>query len=530
MLSKTIARNSLILALDQCLALAMTLATAGLVARVLGPATMGHYAFAMWIAMTMSSFASFAVGGVMTRYVAEFVGSGELALAKSIVRMCTWVQAGFCSLMVSIGLLYVWLRIPEGQQLYNALIMISIFPSLMRIIPTAINMAAEDFGANLIPSIASILLHPVGVYLALGRIPHTHLHGMEWGLTGLATGLLLSRTADWLLRLWWSRHKLPASLPKAAIPPELWTRIWRYLYQSTMLLALNLVVWERCELAFLKEFSTSAQMAFYGSSFTITGLLAGLPGSFAGACGASLMVQRGRDPGSLNRMVAIWLRLAALLVFPLFLGMAALSGPAVHLIYGRRYEQMIPVLALMAVMGIPKALSAPAMQLMQAREKQGALVYWMIVAATVTVTLDYLLIRYCEALGQGSIGAALGNGIAQIVAATGIWMFVVQKEHLVLPWSALGRLTASAGLMALAAYFAASPLRQLLLLIGVPALSIPLLVPLIIVPIGALLYAFLLKITRSFDAEDRTRLGKLESYFPASLRPWYGRGLQWIMT
>jgi O-antigen/teichoic acid export membrane protein len=297
-----------------------------------------------------------------------------------------------------------------------------------------------------------------------------------------------------------------------------------------VLLALNLVVWERCELAFLKEFSTSAQLAFYGSSFTITGILGGLPNSFAGACGASLMVQRGRQPQSLNRMVAIWLRLTAMLVFPLYLGMAALSAPVVHLIYGRRYEEMIPVLALMAVMGIPKALSQPAIYLMQAMEKQGTLVYWMIVSAIATVTLDYLLVRYFEALGQASIGATWGNGIAQIIAATGVWLFVIQNEHLVLPWNSLGRLAVSAALMALATYFLASHLLRPLARMGVPALSLPLLVTLISVPSGALFYAFLLKITGSFDPEDHSRLGKLETYFPAPFRPWYNRGLQWIMT
>ena len=133
----------------------MTLATAGIVARVLGPDTMGHYGFALWIAMTMSAFAGVAVGGVMSRYVAEFVGSGELALAKTITRMCTWAQAGFSLVLVSIGLLYVWARIPEGQQMYNALVMISIFPGLMRVIPTMINATAEDFGANVIPSTAN---------------------------------------------------------------------------------------------------------------------------------------------------------------------------------------------------------------------------------------------------------------------------------------------------------------------------------------------------------------------------------------
>ena len=269
------------------------------------------------------------------------------------------------------------------------------------------------------------------------------LHPRE--LVGLSAGLLTARVVDACLRFYFSRHRFPKGLPVVAILPELRKRMYDYCLQSIALLVLDLIVWERVEVAFLEPYK--AQLAFYMCGFQLTSILMTLPTSFAWACGASLMVQKGRDPDSANRMTGVWVRFLALLVFPLTLGMAALSGPAIRLIFGPKYEPAIPVIAVMAIMTIPKGLFSPAQQLLMANEKLRFIVRWEVLAAAFTLTLDYILIsRY------GAMGAAWGNGTAQLLAAGGIWIYAIEQERLRLPWLALAKTFGSSAIMATLVY------------------------------------------------------------------------------
>jgi O-antigen/teichoic acid export membrane protein len=503
MLGKVILRNSMLSSLDMAVGLVVTIATAGIVARALGPDKIGHYGFALWISVVVMSFSRHSVAATASKYLAEYLGRGDIAMAKALTRLAFVAEFISGTAFVVFGLLYIWLRVPAGHQLYNALIVISMFPFMIMTVPTVVNVASENFAGNVVPGMVATLLQPVSIYLALG---------LKWELVGLAAGQLLCRVVDMSLRLWMFRGRWDKSIAPAVIPADLRARMWRFCAQSTALLALDMIVWDRCEVFFLQRYSTFAQVGFYGIAFSLSGVLMSLPNSFASACGATLMVQRGRDPESMNGMVVTWLRFAALLVFPLTLGMAALSGPAIRLIYGVKFSPAIPVIALMSVLNIPRALMVPAQQLLVVLEKQGFIVRWMMVSATVTVVLDRLLIpRYA------SMGATWGNGIAQFVAAAGIWAYAIHGERLRLPWNSLARMAICALAMAAACYWLSRRLPT------VPA-------ALIGVPVGAALYATLLRTFRSFRPEDQPRLMRLETQVPLALRPFYARSVQWLFA
>jgi O-antigen/teichoic acid export membrane protein len=501
-LSKIVVRNSVFTLLDQGVAITVMIATAGIVARKLGPHTMGYYGFAMWIVLSSSQL-GLGVVATIKKFAAEYMGRGDIAMVKAITRAGFWAQGTSAFVFAIIACGYVFGRIPEGHRLYNMLALLTVIPLMLQGVPTVVNMASEDFLSNVIPSMLCTVLQPLGVIFAVV---------FQWHLAGLALGLLVARSADMALRLYLFRNRFPADIPRIAIPPELKSRMWRFFWSSIVLVVLDLIVWERCEVFFLERFSSITQVAFYNSSFQLATILMTLPTAFAWSAAASLMVQKGRDPKAMNRITAVTLRYMAMLVFPLTLGMAALASPAIRLLFGVRYEPAIPVMALMAIMTIPKGLLSPAQQLLIAHEKQKFLVGWEVVAATVTITLDYYLIRR-----HGAIGGVWGNGIAQLIAVLGIWIFAIWQERLVLPWSALLRMLLSAGAMAAVARLCA---------VNLP----PLQAALIGVPLGAAVYALLLKVTRSFQPEDLTRLNSLGSRLPASLRPWYSRGLQWMMA
>jgi len=383
---------------------------------------------------------------------------------------------------------------------------------MISIVPTMTNIAAEDFAGNIIPSVCCTLLQPLGIFLALGLKwgPHVLLPRLE--LVGLATGYLCSRTVDSMMRLWFFRKRFPPGLPKVSVPIELKSRMWTFFWHSSALLVLDLVVWERSEIFFLKKLSDSVQLAFYSTGFQLSGILMTLPSAFAGAANASLMVERGRNPKAMARAAAALVRYMALMVLPMTVGLAALSGPVIRILYGPRYVPAIPVFALMTLLVIPKALVGPAQWVLRAVEKQGFMVRWMIVSAFVTVTLDYFLIRR-----YGSMGAAWGNGLGQFVAAAGIWSYTARTERVVIPWSELSRMAGAATIMGVAAY------------------SVTLFLPswaaiLIGVPVGVAIYAALLRALCSFAKEDGPRLRGLGAQLPLPLRGWYDGGMRWMLN
>jgi O-antigen/teichoic acid export membrane protein len=237
-----------------------------------------------------------------------------------------------------------------------------------------------------------------------------------------------------------------------------------------------------------------------------------IPNSFANAASASLMVERGRNPSALNRAATATLRYLAIMVFPMTVGLAALSDPVIRILYGPKYVEAIPVFALMTLMVIPKALVGPAQWVLRAVEKQGFMVRWMVVAATVTLALDYLLVQL-----YGAMGAAWGNGIGQFVAVAGIWFYAAYGEKVAIPWSELGRMAGAAVAMGVVAFSIASFLPK----VAAAAIGIP---------VGIVVYAALLRALRSFAEEDGPRFRGLGAQLPLPLRQWFDGGLRWMLS
>lgn len=502
MRSKLVAKNSLLTALDQSVGLIVAFLTAGIVARHLGPAKMGQYAFALWLASTMSVFVAHGVGSALGKFMAESVGRGDWPVAKSMVRLGIRVQLASAILLVGLSLLYVAFRVPEGQRLYTSLVLLTLLPGLMSVVPTLANIACEDFASNIIPALVSTILQPIGIFLALT---------CKLELTGLALGYLSCRTIDCVLRFWFFRNRFDPATPIVPLPPELLNRMSRFFWQSSALLVLDLVVWEKSEIYFLNQFSTKIQLAFYSTGFSLSGMLLSMPNAFAGAAGASLMVERGRNPQALNRFAATMVRYQALMILPMSLGLAAISGPVIRIMYGPEYVPAIPVFALMTLLVIPKAVVGTASAVLRAVEKQGFSVKWMMVSAVATVALDYWLIpRY------GAMGAAWGNGLAQWIAAAGVWTYAIREEKIRLPWGELSRMVAAACTMGAAAY------SVTLFLPSVFAIIVG-------VPVGAVVYFVLMRLFRVFSPEDGPRFLGLATQLPRPLQSWFSNQVRWIV-
>jgi len=171
-------------------------------------------------------------------------------------------------------------------------------------------------------------------------------------------------------------------------------------------------------------------------------------------------------------------------VLPLNCGIAALSGPAIRVAYGPLYAAAIPVLAIAAVLAIPKAFYWLPYTIHLAADKQTVLLRWLMVTAVLNVGLDALLIP-----GHGAVGAAIANGVAQALTVA----ILLAKAKQLCPMKLMNRtvaaIVASAALMAGAA-------------IGLAALLPPLPASIAGVIAGAMVYLISLRLMRALSPAD----------------------------
>jgi O-antigen/teichoic acid export membrane protein len=274
----------------------------------------------------------------------------------------------------------------------------------------------------------------------------------------------------------------------------------RFSAQSSVLLLLNLIVWNRSELFFLKHLCDIREVAFFSLAFGLVRSLAELTQPLTWAASPTLMKAQAGEHAAAGRVTVEFLKYLSLLATPMTFGMAALAPSLVLVLYGPRYSPAIPVLIVGVLLGLPSILSSPAHYLLAAADAQSFLVRWLTVCAGLTLLIDWWLVaRWCAA------GGSAANGLAQIVASLGVWAFAIRRFGVPIPVGLLARILAAGGAMGLlvaALTTVLTPLQGLIL--GPPA--------------GVLLYGVLLRQVAVLDERDHQRLLQVAETIPAPLR------------
>lgn len=506
--SRRIARNSLLAALDTVVGFLFSLVGSILVARWLGPAKLGYYNFIVYVCSLTFRLASVGLPLATRKFLAEFLGRADSSSARLLWRFTSRRQSLMSFAAVTVGLLVVAWKVPPDHRLYAALAVASILPMMHTATFSAGNTAMEDFAANVLPSLISASVGFLGLLLAL--ILHADL-------VGLAAALLLERTTDFLIRrrmflrraqAWLAQSRSASDSERSA---QLRSLVGRFCTQALSLQALDLLVWDRSEMLFLKYFSPIRQVAFYSLAFNISQRLLLLPQSFFSAVGASVMVRVGQDPSAAARMTAASPVYLALLSLPLTFGVAALSPELIRLLYGSQYLPAIPVLTLLASFAAAKALMLPAQNLLVAENRQGTLLRVMSLTAGLNILLDLLWIP-----SHGALGAAWANCAAQTAACLGMWFVALRPHPVRPPWPPLLRIFLCAS--ALAGLAGAVSLS----LPGLPGLALA-------ATVASVAYPLLLRLTRALKPADADRLLQLDALFPGFARPFYRRWVRFLV-
>jgi O-antigen/teichoic acid export membrane protein len=501
----TITRNSLWNLFDTLLSFGTTLIASVAVARVMGPTKLGHYQYVIWVAMMTGTVAALGVPAATRKFAAEYLGKGEHAIARAIIRATLRFQIGVSIVVATIGLVVVFTYVDPERRSWAAVAVLTIVPQLIYSIPAAAITATEDLRPNVKVSVISTTVHLTAITLTLI---------LGWDLLGLTLSLLTSRTVDCVLRFVFYRRlwdPLPGRDQAAALPPELRARLLRFCWQSTALLVLDLVVWNRSEIFFLERYSAITQVAFYSICFNIVESLMILPRVLAWSADTTMLVQQGRAPGTVAKLAVTTMRFMALFSIPAAFGLAALSDPAMRIVYGSKYVPAIPVLLVTALFSVGRALQLPAQRLLAATEKQGFLVAWGVVLALVNIGANFILIPM-----GGALAGAFSKGGVQILAMFGMWIYARKAVGAVVPVARMLGLVSSAGAMFAVVWTIsrALPGSVLDVVVGVPA--------------GAVVMIVGLRVVGYLEASDRGRLAPLQRLLPGRLRGRFNQLVEFL--
>ena len=504
-LVRTVARNSLWSGLDLIVDSVLPPLVSIVVARAMGPAKLGAFTYVTWISAAAATLGAGGLSAAARKYMADYAGQKRPDVFQAILRVGLGFQAVISLVLVGAGLFWVFSALPRDERVFATLAIVCIVPVGFMSMATAVNNAVEELRPNVIASVAAGLTHAVGVFATLA---------MGWDLVGLAGAQLAGRTCDCVVRWMLTWQRLPrylqamgasvtSSRAERRIPPGLGRQIAKFFGESTILVLLAIVVWNRSEMIFLKRFCDIRQVAFYSVAFGLSLVPGGLVGPFARAAGVSVFAEQGRNARAGRHVAELYWRYLMLLVMPVCLGLAALSGPLVRILYGVLYYEAAPVLMLAGALSMFAPLANPATSLVTAAGGQSRLVRWGLLAAVATIVLDYWLVRYYAAMG-----GALANGLGQVISTIGT--IVIARKYVDFRISLGFALRVSLAALAMAATVAlfANLVPDIVGIVGGFLL-------------GVVVFSGFLRLGRVLEEQDIDRLLRAEIVFPSRVRPLY---------
>jgi O-antigen/teichoic acid export membrane protein len=483
-------RNSMWYGLEIAVENIVGFSTAVAVARALGPEKLGYWVFFNFIVGFASSVGGAGLTTATRKYMSEYLGTNEPGIARTIYSTTLRIQTIVGVAFSAVGSAIAYHFCAPDHRLFACIVILSAAPRLIAWIPAAANAIWEDLSRNVPASLAAAFVNAAVIILTLV---------FHWELNGIAFALLLASTTELVVRIIPVQRRI-RSMPADSLPAELRGRLTRFIMQGIVLTIVSIIVTDRSEVFFLKQFSTLKQLAYYSIAFSMADRLLLLPRVFGAGAGVSLLVESGRDPSKLGRIFERATRYLTVFVVPAHIGMAVLSGPAILFLYGKTYAPAIPAVAISLLLMMPRAYQFLPQTLFQVTDRQAFLVRWAIYSAAINVALDFALIPH-----RGATGAAIANGLAQVFAIGGIWIKSVRENHLRIPLKTPLRVGLSAAVMGAIVSLVTAPLpKGLSLALGMV--------------VGVVSYCVCLRVMRVVASEDVARFEELTTKLPESAR------------
>lgn len=404
-----IVTNSAFNAVRLLITSAAGLVTSSVIARTLGPDETGRYAYAVWIGALLLSVSHGGIPTTMTRFIAEASARGERDTSRSLfTRLVVW-QVLIAVVVCGGAACILTMTHPDRRMLY----IIAIAMVLPQVLQQAANGALtglQRFDQIAMITGAGTLLNVVAVIMAVV---------LKAGAVGILASVLLATALSACLSLGVLNKTLHQGirdasidkLPKADRYQSMMPRVRWFSLTVWYLVLLDLVVWDRSEIFFLRRYSAISQVAVYSIAFMLvckvweaaSSVSATLAPLSADAVGRS-------EPERVGSIFRAATRYIHLLLVPISILGIGLSKPIVLLVYGKQYLAVIPVLQILLIVPVLMTLTEAAVATVYALERQA----FLALALTPTCLLN-LFLAWALVPRYGAVGAATASTIAQLL-------------------------------------------------------------------------------------------------------------------
>lgn len=234
------------------------------IARALGPADFGRYAFTIWLCGWLIVCSNHALTTSSTKFIAEAEGAGAVHIASHMAYRLSRVQNLSSFIVITMFLLASWIFRPtEWHQFLfpvTALVTIAVVAKANYAMLVAIEKGQERFEPE---AISIVLGGAIGVALIIAAtLAHAGL------LAFVAIFAVVSLTLNLLNRLLYRRYCQPFSA--GPVPPETGRRLNRHLRLTAALVLLGSLKAGTIEVFLLNAFTTSTAVGFFVIAGTLT--------------------------------------------------------------------------------------------------------------------------------------------------------------------------------------------------------------------------------------------------------------------
>jgi O-antigen/teichoic acid export membrane protein len=400
-----------------------TIFTSAILARSLGPSETGTYGYAIWLVGTLAVIANVGIPSALSKYISEFAGRGELgnaaAISRKLIRFQLWIVFGLGGIVAIAALL------STSRVRTLLLVALLLFPQVLQRILTSTLEGLQQFKKIATISFFVAIVQVISVGTA--ALLHCHVVGMLWAtIFGTTAGTLLFHFP---VRKFLQGHHDPNSIERPLGPGD-FRRIRRFSVTVSYVLCLDMIVWQRSEVIFLKWYSSLAEIAFYTLAYSVSAKLSDIASAFSSTLLPLYSETYGRS--GLQDLSLIYrnaLKYVQFAMVPACIFGAASAPVIVKVLYGATYAPMtIPLQLLLLSLAITSTgmVGSP---LVVGTERQSFIAKYGTVTAIINLTLDFVLIpRY------GAIGAAIANCSAQLIGVLGGNIYITHYLKKRFPW------------------------------------------------------------------------------------------------
>lgn len=310
------------------------------IARTLGPADFGRYAFTLWLCGWLMTCSNHALTTSSTKFIAEADGAGRPDVASHIAHRLSRYQHLSTLIVLALFGFTTWIIQPQEWKQWllpvTVLVMISVAAKANYFMLVAIEKGQERFEPG---SYSTVLSGAIGVVL-IGAATLVHAPVIDF-IALFAVACLILNLINRIAFRRYCRPVLPGPIP---LPTQ--QRLSRHLRLTAALVLLISLKSSMIEVFLLNTFSTSTAVGFFAIAATLTrgavdlfsvGLTATLLPYMAKSFGQSGHIQAARLLADATRFY--W---AAGLVIA---GVGLVVTPElVRVMYGDRYTQAIPAI------------------------------------------------------------------------------------------------------------------------------------------------------------------------------------------